>query len=412
MGGAPVPEVTEPGFEHLLRELTPQVLGALVRRYGHFDACEDAVQEALLAASQQWPRDGVPAQPRAWLITVASRRLTDELRSEEARRRRENNQALEIPLVAPGADSAGPRDADDTLLLLFLCCHPSLNRAGQIALTLRAVGGLTTDEIARALLVPEETMRKRITRAKQSIRTSGVPFRPPPPSELPERLAAVLQVLYLIFNEGYTSTDRVDLAEEAIRLARLAYRLLPDNGEVAGLLALMLLTHARRAARTTPAGDLIRLDEQDRSLWDADAVAEGTTLVTDAMARFPLGPYQLQAAIAALHDEAQTPEATDWPQIVALYDLLVRFDDTPIARLNRAVAIAMVQGPQAGLALIEDLAKDPRLTNHHRVDVARAHLHELAGNHQEALTAYLSAARQTTSLPEQRYLNTRAARLR
>ena len=237
------------GAEHLLRELTPQVLGALVRRYGHFDACEDAVQEALLAASQQWPRDGVPDQPRAWLITVAARRLTDELRSEEARRRRENNVAVEVPLTAPAADTAGPRDADDTLLLLFLCCHPSLNRAAQIALTLRAVGGLTTDEIARALLVPEETMKKRITRAKQGIRTSGVPFRPPPPAELPERLAAVLQVLYLIFNEGYTSTERVDLAEEAIRLARLTYRLLPDNGEVAGLLALMLLTHARRAAR-------------------------------------------------------------------------------------------------------------------------------------------------------------------
>ncbi|MDX6262168.1 MAG: hypothetical protein QOH84_3856 [Kribbellaceae bacterium] len=400
------------GFEHLLRELTPQVLGALVRRYGHFDACEDAVQEALLAASQQWPREGVPAQPRAWLITVASRRLTDELRSEEARRRRENTVALEIPLVAPGADSTGPRDADDTLLLLFLCCHPSLNRAAQIALTLRAVGGLTTDEIARALLVPEDTLRKRITRAKQSVRTSGIPFRPPPPSELPARLAAVLQVLYLIFNEGYTSTDRVDLAEEAIRLARLTHRLLPDNGEAAGLLALMLLTHARRPARTTPAGDLIRLDEQDRTLWDADMIAEGTKLITDAMTNFPLGSYQLQAAIAAVHNEAKTPEATDWPQIVALYDLLLRFDDTPIALLNRAVAIAMLQGPQAGLALIDDLAKDPRLTNHHRVSVARAHLLEQAGDLPQALTAYLTAARQTTNLPEQRYLNQRAARLR
>ncbi|MFI5714023.1 RNA polymerase sigma factor [Kribbella sp. NPDC051620] len=396
------------GFEHLLRELTPQVLGALVRRYGHFDACEDAVQEALLAASQQWPRDGVPEQPRAWLITVASRRLTDELRSEEARRRRENAVAVDIPLVAPGADSAGPRDADDTLLLLFLCCHPSLNRAAQIALTLRAVGGLTTDEIARALLVPEDTMRKRITRAKQSVRASGIPFRPPPPSELPARLAAVLQVLYLIFNEGYTSTDRVDLAEEAIRLTRL----LPTNGETAGLLALMLLTHARRPARTTPAGDLIRLDEQDRTLWNADLIAEGTAIITDAMTRFPLGSYQLQAAIAAVHNEAKTPEATDWPQIVALYDLLIRFDDTPIALLNRAVAIAMLQGPQAGLTLIDDLTKDPRLTNHHRVAIARAHLLELAGNIPEALTAYLDAARKTTSLPEQRYLNTRAARLR
>ncbi|GAA0948261.1 sigma factor-like helix-turn-helix DNA-binding protein [Kribbella koreensis] len=396
------------GFEHLLRELTPQVLGALVRRYGHFDACEDAVQEALLAASQQWPRDGVPDQPRAWLITVASRRLTDELRSEEARRRRENAVAVEVPLVAPGADSAGPRDADDTLLLLFLCCHPSLNRPAQIALTLRAVGGLTTDEIARALLVPEDTMRKRITRAKQSVRASGIPFRPPPPSELAARLAAVLQVLYLIFNEGYTSTDRVDLAEEAIRLTRL----LPINGETAGLLALMLLTHARRSARTTPAGDLIRLDEQDRSLWDADLIAEGTTLITDAMTRFPLGAYQLQAAIAAVHNEAKTPDSTDWPQIVALYDLLIRFDDTPIALLNRAVAVAMLQGPQAGLKLIDDLAKDPRLANHHRVDVARAHLLELAGDLPAALTTYLAAARKSTNLPEQRYLNTRAARLR
>ncbi|GAA3550676.1 RNA polymerase sigma factor [Kribbella ginsengisoli] len=396
------------GFEHLLRELTPQVLGALVRRYGHFDACEDAVQEALLAAAQQWPRDGVPDQPRAWLITVASRRLTDELRSEEARRRRENAVAVEVPLVAPGADSAGPRDADDTLLLLFLCCHPSLNRPAQIALTLRAVGGLTTDEIARALLVPEDTMRKRITRAKQSVRASGIPFRPPPPSELAARLAAVLQVLYLIFNEGYTSTDRVDLAEEAIRLTRL----LPINGETAGLLALMLLTHARRPARTTPAGDLIRLDEQDRSLWDADLIAEGTALITDAMTRFPLGAYQLQAAIAAVHNEAKTTDSTDWPQIVALYDLLIRFDDTPIALLNRAVAVAMLQGPQAGLKLIDDLAKDPRLTNHHRVDVARAHLLELAGDLPAALTAYLAAARKSTNLPEQRYLNTRAARLR
>lgn len=400
------------GFEHLLRELTPQVLGALVRRYGHFDACEDAVQEALLAASQQWPRDGVPDQPRAWLITVAGRRLTDELRSEEARRRRENNQALEIPLVAPGADSLGPRDADDTLLLLFLCCHPSLNAAAQIALTLRAIGGLTTDEIARALLVPEDTMRKRITRAKQSIRTSGVPFRPPPAAELPARLGAVLQVLYLIFNEGYTSTDRVDLAEEAIRLARLTYRLLPENGEVAGLLALMLLTHARRAARTTPAGDLIRLDEQDRALWDSEAIAEGTKLVTDAMTRTALGPYQLQAAIAAVHDEATRADDTDWVQIVALYDLLVRFDDSPVALLNRAVAVAMIQGPRAGLILVDEVAQDPRLANHHRVDVARAHLLELAGDSREALEAYLAAARRTTSLPEQRYLNARAARLR
>ena len=403
--------MTSTGFEHLLRELTPQVLGALVRRYGHFDACEDAVQEALLAAAQQWPRDGQPDQPRAWLITVASRRLTDELRSEEARRRRENADALEVPLTAPAVDAAGARDADDTLLLLFLCCHPSLNRAAQIALTLRAVGGLTTDEIARALLVPEETMRKRITRAKQNVRNSGIPFRPPPPAELPVRLAAVLQVLYLIFNEGYTSTDRVDLAEEAIRMARLAYRLLPGNGEVAGLLALMLLTHARRAARTTATGELVRLDEQDRSLWDAFAIAEGTTLVTDAMTRTALGPYQLQAAIAAVHDQSERTEDTDWVQIIALYDLLIRFDDSPVALLNRAVAVAMVQGPKAGLILLEQLETDPRLANHHRVEVARAHLLELAGELTAARASYLLAARMTTNTPEQRYLNKRAARL-
>jgi len=309
-----------PSLEDLLRSLAPKVLGALVRRYGHFDACEDAVQEALLAAAVQWPSEGRPDNPRAWLIRVASRRLTDELRSEQARRRREETVAQQVP-ISPAADGPTTGDTDDTLVLLFLCCHPSLSRASQIALTLRAVGGLTTDEIARALLVPEETLRKRITRAKQSIKASGVPFRLPPPDERADRLAAVLQVLYLIFNEGYTSLERTELADEAIRITRQAHGVLPDDGEVAGLLALMLLTHARLPARAVN-GELVPLDDQDRSLWRTELIAEGTELVTEAMSRTALGPYQLQAAIAAVHDEAPCADKVDWPQVLALYDLL------------------------------------------------------------------------------------------
>lgn len=388
----------------LLRDLAPQVLGALVRRYGHFDACEDAVQEALLAAAIQWPREGRPDNPRSWLIRVASRRLTDELRSEQARRRREEAVALQV-------SAEEVPDADDSLILLFMCCHPSLSRASQLGLTLRAVGGLTTEEIARALLVPEETMRKRISRAKQSIKSSGIPFRMPPSGEQADRLAAVLQVLYLIFNEGYTSTDRTDLAEEAIRLTRMTHRLLRDDGEVAGLLALMLLTDARRAARTGPDGELIPLAEQDRVNWNKAFISEGFELVTDAMSRTPLGPYQLQAAIAAVHDEAASAEDTDWRQILALYDLLARFTDNPMVALNRAVAVAMVAGPRSGLDILDQLAGDSRLATHHRLDTARAHLLELAGDHVAARNHYLAAARLTPSLPERRYLADRAARL-
>ncbi|MDP9241450.1 MAG: RNA polymerase sigma factor [Actinomycetota bacterium] len=405
--------------EDLLRDLAPQVLGALVRRYGHFDAAEDAVQEALLAAAVQWPGEGRPANPKGWLIRVGSRRMTDLLRTEQARQRRENavaERVLPDDYLAPAADAPPAADQDDSLLLLFLCCHPALTAPSQIALTLRAVGGLTTAEIARAFLVPDSTMGQRISRAKQAIREAGARFRMPPPPEVQARLAAVLHVLYLIFNEGYTATSgpylvRHDLAREAIRLTRLVHRLLPDDGEVAGLLALMLLTDARRPARTGPGGRLIPLTEQDRSLWDSAAIAEGVALVTEAMSRTPLGPYQLQAAIAAVHDEAANAEDTDWPQILALYGMLRRLADNPLVALNHAVAAAMVHGPAAGLALLEPLAADPRMAGNHRVDAVRAHLLEMAGDREGALAAYRLAARRTTSTPERQYLEEKAAAL-
>jgi RNA polymerase sigma factor (sigma-70 family) len=395
--------------EDLLRRLTPQVLGALVRRYGHFDTCEDAVQEALLAAATQWPADGLPDNPLAWLIRVASRRLTDLLRSQQARQRREDTVAHWAP-VQPGPMP----DEDDSLILLFLCCHPALSPASQIALTLRAVGGLTTPEIARAFLVPEATMGKRIGRAKQSIRDSGVPFGMPPPAERSARLAAVLHVLYLIFNEGYATTSgprlhRADLSAEAIRLARMLLRLLPDDGEVAGLLALMLLTDARRPARTGPDGALIPMDEQDRSRWNAGYIAEGVALITDALPRGTTGPYQLQAAIAAVHDEAPDAASTDWPQILALYEVLLSISDNPVVRLNHAVAVAMTRGPRAGLALLDELSG--RLPADHRATAVRAHLLELAGDAAAARAHYAAAADRAASLPMQRYLNGRAARL-
>ncbi|HWD45543.1 MAG TPA: sigma-70 family RNA polymerase sigma factor [Actinomycetota bacterium] len=404
--------------EDLLRRLAPQVLGAVARRYGHFATAEDATQEALLAAAMRWPEDGVPDDPRAWLITVASRRLTDLLRSEQARRRREDTVAsLILPeqWLAPAADRPA-READDTLVLLFLCCHPVLSPASQIALTLRAVGGLTTAEIARAFLVPEATMTRRISRAKQRIKDSGVPFALPPATERGQRLAVVLHVLYLIFNEGYASTagpdlHRQELSAEAIRLARLVHRLLPDDAEVAGLLALMLLTDARRPARTGPDGSLVPLAEQDRSRWSAGDIAEGVALVTAALPRGPTGPYQLQAAIAAVHDEASSAEATDWPQIVALYELLRRIADNPVVALNQAVAVAMVDGPRAGLDLLGALEADERIAEDRRLHAVRAHLLELAGDRPGARGAYLAAARRATNLPQQRYLHARAARL-
>lgn len=392
--------------EQLLRELAPQVLGVLVRRSGQFDAAEDAVQEALLAAALQWPDEGVPANPRGWLITVAHRRLTDEIRSEHARRRREDaDAALDVDVAVP--------DTDDTLLLLLLCCHPGLSPPSQVALTLRAVGGLTTAEIAGAFLVPEPTMAQRISRSKQKI---GRDLRPPPSAEFGDRVAAALHVLYLIFNEGYTATSgpdlqRTGLTAEAIRLTRLVRHLLPDDGEVAGLLALMLLTDARRPARTEPDGRLVPLAEQDRTRWDQTAIAEGTDLVTTAMTAAPLGPYQLQAAIAAVHAAAAEAEDTDWPQINALYQVLEKLAPNPVVTLNRAVALAMVAGPEAGLELLAGLDGDKRLTSHHRLDAVRGHLLELAGDPAAAHEAYRRAARRTTSLPEQRYLTGRADRL-
>ncbi|MFG6195031.1 RNA polymerase sigma factor [Nonomuraea sp. JJY05] len=402
--------------EDLLRELAPQVLGAVVRRYGHFATAEDAVQEALLAAALQWPKEGVPDDPRAWLITVAARRLTDLLRSEQARLRREDTVAawrLPEDWLAPAADQPVP-GADDTLILLFMCCHPSLSPASQIALTLRAVGGLTTAEIARAFLVPEGTMTRRITRAKQRVKDSGLPFGLPRGEERAERLAVVLHVLYLIFNEGYAGTSgadlvRAELTDEAIRLARMAHRLLPDDPEVAGLLALMLLTDARRPARTGPDGALIPMAEQDRGKWHAGYVAEGVDLVTRALTRGTPGPYQLQAAIAAVHDEAPSAEETDWPQIVVLYELLMRVAGNPMVALNHAVAVAMARGPLAGLRLLEPLQE--HLSGDHRLHAVRGHLLEMAGDHAAARDSYEEAARRTTSFPQQRYLRGRAARL-
>ncbi|MFC5830568.1 RNA polymerase sigma factor [Nonomuraea insulae] len=405
-------------IEDLLRELAPQVLGALVRRYGNFAAAEDAVQEALLAAATQWPEEGVPDNPRAWLITVASRRLTDLLRAEQARRRREDTAAAR---TLPGGWSAPAADqpvgaSDDTLVLLFMCCHPSLSPTSQIALTLRAVGGLTTAEIARAFLVPEATMTRRITRAKQRVKDSGLPFRLPRAAERAERLAAVLHVLYLIFNEGYASTSgpdlhRAELTAEAIRLARMVHRLLPDDAEVAGLLALMVLTDARRPARTGPDGALIPMAEQDRGRWNAAYIAEGVELVTGALPRGTPGPYQLQAAIAAVHDEAPTAEETDWPQIAALYELLLRISDNPMVALNQAVAVAMARGPQAGLDLLERLRHDDRIAGDHRLYAVMAHLLEMSGDHAAAREAYEEAAGRAMSPPQQRYLHARAARL-
>jgi RNA polymerase sigma factor (sigma-70 family) len=410
---------TDARVEDLLRRMAPQVLGALVRRYGNFDRCEDAVQEALLAAATQWPEQGLPERPRAWLITVASRRLTDQLRSESARQRREDTAAARTApdqrlVPAPGDESVP--DRDDTLTLLFLCCHPELTAASQVALTLRAVGGLTTAEIARAFLVPEATMAQRISRAKQRIKATGPAFGLPPDAEWADRLGVVLHVLYLIFNEGYTASSgddlqRSDLTAEAIRLARTVHRLLPGDGEVTGLLALMLLTDARRPARTRPDGSLVPLAEQDRSLWDAGVIEEGVALISDTLATAPLGPYQLQAAIAAIHDEAAEAGDTDWSQILALYRLLERLSPNPMVTLNHAVAVAMVQGPGAALDMLASLDDDDRMAGHHRVDAVRAHLLEMAGDRQGALAGYRAAARATTSVPERRYLEGRAARL-
>ncbi|MGW2824793.1 RNA polymerase sigma factor [Streptomyces sp. NPDC001443] len=403
-----------PCVEDLLRSLAPQVLALLVRRLGDFDACEDAVQEALIAAARHWPEHGVPEGPRGWLLRTATHRYTDQLRSEAARRRREERVARE---PAPAGISA----ADDCLALLFMCCHPALTPASAIALTLRAVGGLTTAQIAAAYLVPEATMAQRISRAKQRLKASSARFDVPVPGapDWPGRLGSVLRVLYLLFNEGYTASagatlHRADLAGEAIRLTRQVRRLLPAEGEVAGLLALMLLTEARRPARTGPHGELVPLAEQDRTLWDRRLVREGTALLigTFGHGQRP-GEYRLQAAVAAVHDRAAHARDTDWPQILGLYEVLERMTGGPLVTLNRAVALAMVDTPAAALALLDRLDSDGRgpLTGHHRVHAVRAHLLEMAGEPETAVHHYRLAASLTVSTPEQRYLTARAAAL-
>ncbi|SFP86347.1 RNA polymerase sigma factor, sigma-70 family [Amycolatopsis arida] len=396
-------------LEDLLRDLAPRVLGALVRRYGDFDLCEDAVQEALLAAAVQWPAEGMPDNPKGWLITAAARRRIELWRAESARRRREET----VVALAPPDPEPVPA-VDDTLTLLLLCCHPALTPTSQVALTLRAVGGLTTAEIARAFLVPEATIGQRISRAKQRIRAAGAEFRRPTPAELDARLPAVLHVLYLIFNEGYTASSgpalhRVDLTTEATRLARQLHERLPDDGEVAGLLALMLLTDARRPARTRPDGALVPLAEQDRRRWNVDAIAEGVAIISRTLPSARIGPYQVQAAIAAVHDGAARAEDTDWRQILGLYHVLDVLAPGPMVTLNRIVAHAMVHGPRAGLARLTEAEVDPPLAGHHRLAAVRAHLLDLAGERQEARRHYEEAARHTLSLPEQRYLRARAA---
>lgn len=403
--------------EHLLRELAPRVLGALTRRYGDFATAEDAMQEALLAAATQWPSSGIPDNPSGWLYHVGTRRMTDLIRADLSRRRREARVVTWLPpedQIVPAPDAIDLPEEDDTLTLLFMCCHPSLSTTSAIALTLRAVGGLTTAEIAAAYLVPEATMAQRISRAKQTIRKSAVAFQLPSIDERAARLDAVLHVLYLIFNEGYTTSSgsalhRIELSNEAIRLTRALHLLLPDDGEVEGLLALMLLTDARRLARTGPSGELIPLDAQDRSLWNRAAILEGTALVTAAMSRGTVGAYQLQAAIASLHDEAETAADTDWPQILALYTVLLRLADNPMVRLSHAIATAMVHGPEAGLKLVARLEGDPRMAGTHRIDAVRAHLHEMAGDRPTAERHYRAAAALTKSRPERDYLLMKAA---
>lgn len=397
-------------IESLLRDLAPQVLGALVRKYENFDTCEDAVQEALLAAASQWPAEGLPANPKGWLITVASRRWIELWRNETARRRREENAALLDPAPADGVSGV-----DDTLTLLLLCCHPVLTPVSQVALTLRAVGGLTTPEIARGLLVPEATVGQRISRAKKQIKASGAEFRMPVGTELSSRMSAVLHVLYLIFNEGYTASSgaslhRVELSSEAIRLTRQVFARLPSDGEVAGLLALMLLTDARRPARTRADGSLVPLAEQDRSLWSAPAIAEGTALITSTLSSAPVGSYQLQAAIAAVHDEAAQASETDWRQILGLYELLASLAPGPMVTLNRIVAVAEVLGPAAALSQLAEAESDPALAGHHRVHAVRAHLLDLAGDAEAARTHYELAAQATESVPEQLYLRSKIHR--
>ncbi len=401
-------------IEHLLRELAPKVLGSVARRFGDFSAAEDAVQEALVAAATQWPSEGLPEEPRAWLIRVAARRMIDQQRSESARRQRER--ALHFGYLSATIESDADTERDDSLALLFMCAHPALSASSAIALTLRAVGGLTTSQIANAFLVPEATMAQRISRAKQSIKASGIPFRLPSGAEWNSRLESVLHVLYLIFNEGYVTSNGpqlqiLQLSREAIRLTRMLQRLLPDDGDVMGLLALMLLNDARRLARAGSDGALIPLSSQDRTLWDQAEIAEGVALVSSALSSGSIGAYQVQAAIAALHDEAPTFEETDWKQILALYEVLKRISANPMVNLNHAIAVAMVHSAAAGLDLLDQFDEKSPMARYHRLDAVRAHLLEMAGDRAGAITHFRIAGERTTNAAERNYLLTRAAEL-
>ncbi|MBX7265816.1 RNA polymerase sigma factor [Micromonospora sp. Llam7] len=398
----------------LLRRLTPQLVATLVRRYGDFARAEDAAQEALVAAVETWPRGGVPEHPAGWLHTVAARRYVDQVRGEVARARRERVVLDTTPrdaLVAPPSDAEPPRD--DLLELFLLCCHPALPAPAQLALTLRAVGGLTTAEVAAAFLLPEKTTRQRISRAKQRLREAGARFALPTAAEQRPRLAVVRQVLYLMFNEGYSASSgpdlrRAELTRQALRLTRRLHDRLPGDAETAGLLALMLLTEARAAARVGPDGELVPLAEQDRARWDRAAIDEGRRLVEWSLAVAPPGPYRIQAAIAAVHTEAPSAADTDWPQVLALYELLDRLAPNPVATLNRAVAVGMVHGPAAGLALLSEV-ESGLLAGHHRLHAVRAHLLELAGDRATAALAWRTAADHAGSEPERRHLLRRSA---
>jgi RNA polymerase sigma factor (sigma-70 family) len=399
------------GVEGLLRELAPRALGAVVRRYGHFADAEDAVQEALVAAATGWPAHGLPENPLGWLVRVASRRMADRYRSDEARRRRED---LAASWSRDAPEPASGRD--DTLALFFMCCHPSLPAPSAVGLTLRALGGLTTREIATAFLVPEATMAQRISRAKRTVAESGEPLTPPGAGAAAARLAPVLRAIYLVFNEGYASSSgpdlhRTDLSTEALRLGRLLHELLPDEPEVAGLLGLMLLTEARRPARSAVDGALVPLAEQDRTLWDRSLIVEGTELAGNALGHRPMGEYTAQAAVAALHDEAPRYEDTDWARILSLYNLLEQMTDSPVVRLNRSIALAMVEGPDAGLRLLDELATSGQLAHSHRVRAVRAHLLEQKGDAEGARVEYAGAAAGTANQRERDYLTLRAARL-
>lgn len=402
-------------IEDLLRTEAPQVLGALVRRFGHFDIAEEATQDALLAASQQWHRDTIPDQPRSWLIRVAYRRMVDALRAESADRRREEQYVASEPYAS--SSNAAPADHDDSLNLLLLCCHPALSSASRTALTLRAVGGLTTAEIAHAYGVTEQTMAVRISRAKQQIRKSGARFEFLVDDDFPSRLSAVMRVLYLIFNEGYTVTagtelTRTDLTREAIRLTRLLHALVPDDPEPTGLLALMLLIDSRRATRSDADGELIPLADQDRSRWDQEPIREGSDLIRAVWSRGNVGTYQLQAAIAAVHASAPIAEQTDWVQIAALYLALEQVEPTGLVMLARVVAVAHAFGHARATALLEELDREHGLLQHpltrHRAHAIRAHLREAEGDPTAAREDFLAAADMTTNEPESRYLSRKA----